>query len=293
MRSFDLHEPTTIQEAIDLLQLYDSFALPIAGGTDLLLDIQRGARAPDHLISLTSIPDLDFISSDDHLHIGAASSLTSIVNSKTIQQSCAMLTQAAGMIGALQTRNLATIGGNICNAVPSADTAPPLLAARAEAIISSPNGNRCVPLEEFFIGPRKTVLGKDELLQEIRIPIAPVRTGTAYNRFTERKAMDLAIAGVAVCVTVDEDGRIIQAGIALGAVAPTPIRVYAAEEILINEMINPHLIEEAANKVVQASKPISDLRASADYRKHLLKILLKHSLRKAYQNAMTEVLTPL
>jgi carbon-monoxide dehydrogenase medium subunit len=204
-----------------------------------------------------------------------------------------MLAQAAGMIGALQTRNLGTIGGNICNAVPSADMAPPLLAAGAEAIISGSNGIRLVSLDDFFLGPRKTVLDMSEILQELRIPTPPKRTGSSYQRFTQRKALDLAVASVATVVTVDPSEHITQAKIALGAVAPTPVRAYEAEETLVDEKITPTLLTEVAEKVVQASKPISDLRAPSEFREHLLKILMKRSLLAAFQNAVAEDEVPL
>lgn len=281
--NFKLLEPVHLEEALDLLKEYGPDAELLAGGTDLLLDIRHGIKRPDCLISLTEIDRIAFVTGEPGcVRIGAGTSLHAVDQSPVLQSDCRMLIEGAGIVGSQQIRNLATIGGNICNAVPSADAAAPLLAADAQVIIRSAIDQRCVPLSDFFISPRRTVLQSGEMVTEFILPKAPPYTGSVYRRHTLRHALDLAMAGVAVSITMDAEGKIIQkARIAISAVAPTPRRAALAEELLTGNQFTELLLDEAAELCVMASSPISDVRASADYRKEIIRVLTKRCIRLA------------
>jgi carbon-monoxide dehydrogenase medium subunit len=181
-------------------------------------------------------------------------------------------------------RNLATVGGNLCNAAPSADMAPPLLALDAEALIVGPKGERRVPLAAFFVGVRKTVLAADELLLALVVPSPGPRSGGHYLRHTPRRELDIAVVGVASQLTL-RDGVCGNARIALASVAPTPVRAVAAETALVGQPVTPALIERAAELAIDAARPISDQRGSADYRRHLVRVLTRRTLTVALERA--------
>jgi carbon-monoxide dehydrogenase medium subunit len=181
-------------------------------------------------------------------------------------------------------RNLATVGGNICNAAPSADMAPPLVALEAQAVITGPKGERRVPLSDFFTGVRKTVVGPDELLVEIFVPAPEPHSGGCYIRHTPRRELDIAVVGVASQLTM-ANGVCAKARVSLAAVAPTPVRATAAEAALEGKPLTPELIERAADLAGQAAKPISDQRGSADFRRHLVRILTRRTLTTALARA--------
>jgi len=287
MKPFDVHQPESVDDALRLLRLFGPSARALAGGTDLLLENRSGLDSPDHLVSLTGVKGLLFITEDSHgLRIGATTTLMLIENSPLVRRRCEMLAEAAGMIGARQTRNLATLGGNVCNAVPSADTAPPLLASDAEAIAVSLEGRRRIPMAEFFLAPRSTTLQPGELLEAIVIPLPAPHSGCTYVRHTARKALDLAIVGVAVRIALDSAGdTVLEARVALGAVAPTPIRARDAEALLIGQAPTDRLFELAAEAAVGAARPISDLRASADYRSEMIRTLTRRCLGESLHRA--------
>ena len=188
------------------------------------------------------------------------------------------------MVGSLQIRHLATLGGNLANAAPSADMAPPLLALEAECVIAGPRGRRSVPAAEFFQGVRRTVLAPDEVLVEIVIPAPGPGSGGTYVRHTPRRELDIAVVGVASQLTI-RDGTCVKARIALAAVAPVPLRATAAEARLEGESVTPELIEEAARLAVDAASPISDQRGSAEYRRHLVRVLTRRTLTTALERA--------
>jgi carbon-monoxide dehydrogenase medium subunit len=200
-----------------------------------------------------------------------------------------MLAESGALIGSRQIRNLATIGGNICNAVPSADTAPPLLAADAEVLVEGPNGQRRLQITDFFTGPRETRLEADELVLEFVLPGRPQRTGCVYRRHTPRRALDLAMAGVAASITLEPGSEVIQgARIALGAVAPVPLRAGDAEKMLEGNELSEELLDEAAELAVRTSSPISDVRGSAEYRKEIIRVLTHRCVRGAVERAVRE-----
>jgi aerobic carbon-monoxide dehydrogenase medium subunit len=175
----------------------------------------------------------------------------------------ASIAESGALVGSVQVRNLASVGGNLCNAAPSADMAPPLIALDALAVIAGPNGRRRVLLAEFFTGVRRTVLGADELLVELVVPDPGARSGGNYLRHTPRRELDIAVVGVASQLTLGADGRCAKARIALAAVAPTPVRATAAEQALQGQTVTPELIERAAGLAVEAAKPIADQRGSS------------------------------
>jgi carbon-monoxide dehydrogenase medium subunit len=185
----------------------------------------------------------------------------------------------------VQVRNLATLGGNLCNAAPSADMAPPLLALDAEAVITGPKGERRVPIAAFFTGVRRTVLAPDELLVELAVPNPGARSGGNYLRHTPRRELDIAVVGVASQLTLGSNGVCTKARIALAAVAPVPLRATAAEQALEGQTLTPERIARAADLAVEAAKPISDQRGSADFRRHLVRVLTRRTLTTALARA--------
>ncbi len=284
MRKFAYEVPRSVQEASEILQHWGPDARLLAGGTDLLVQIKEGDWTPPCLISLHRLDDLATIRADgDGLRIGARATMMQIVKSPEAQPYQALL-EGAGVVGSIQIRNVATIGGNICNAAPSADTAPGLIALGAQAVIAGP-AERTIPVETFFTGPGTTVLQVGELLTELRLPPLPPRAGSAYLRHTPRAWMDIAVVGVASYIQLDETGRCADVRIALGAVAPTPIRAPQAEAILRGEFPKPEAIAAAAQQAAQEARPITDVRGSAEYRRHLVNVLTRRTLQMALERA--------
>ncbi len=289
MRTFEYKAPETIDEAVSLLKEASGSARPLAGGTDLVVQLKERATHfpyPATIVSLDRVSELrgvDF-SETDGLRLGAGATMTDVAGHPAVRERYAALAEGAGVVGSLQTMNMATIGGNVCNAAPSADTAPPLLVYEAEAVIVGPNGRRTLPLAEFFRGPGQTALESDELLAELRLPVPPSGTGAAFQRNTPRKQMDIAVVGVAVALTLSGD-TIEGARVALGAVAPTPLRATDAEGTLQGQTANDETFARAAEAAVKASSPITDLRASAEYRRHLVKVMTARLLAEAANRA--------
>ncbi len=207
--------------------------------------------------------------------------LGQIAANQRIQQDYAALAISAGLIGSVQIRNVATVGGNLCNAAPSADAAPPLLVLGAQ-------GQYTVPLEAFFLEPGHTVLQPGELLQEIVVPRPAQRSGSFYVRHTPRARMDLAVAGVAVAITLNADGTLAEARLALGAVAPVPMRATEAEALLPGQALTEELLQEVGALTAQQAQPIDDQRASAAYRRRLVNVLTQRALRGALARAKDE-----
>jgi carbon-monoxide dehydrogenase medium subunit len=285
---FELLEPKTIQEACSLLAKYKEEARVIAGGTDLLVKMKYKEVKPRYLIRLKDIPRLDYIEPDGStgIRIGALATLSALQASPLIREKFDILAQTIDQMASWQVRNLATVGGNLCNAVPSADTAPPLLVLGAKLKLASANGERVVPLEEYFVGPEKTVLNEGELLAEIQVPNPPASSGGSYIKQTTRRALDLAIVGVAAMVTLDSAKAVCQdIRIALGAVAPTPIRASKAESIIKGKGFDSALIEQAAKAAVGEAKPISDMRSSAEYRSEIVGVLTRRAISQAWEKA--------
>jgi len=279
---FNYLAPATLNEALSLLAEHKGKARVIAGGTDFIPKLKRRETgAPDYIIDLKGIAGLDQIKPEaGGLNIGALVTIGAVEASPQIQQKFAILAQAAQSMASPQVRNRGTIAGNICNAVPSADSAPPLLTLEAKLKLISRKGTRTVGIEDFFTAPGQTTLNNDEILAEIQLPTMPPNSKGVYLKLTPRRAMDLAIVGVAVVVT-PEDGVCKDIRIALGAVAPTPLRAKKAEAVLKGQKFNGNLIGKAAQTAAGEARPIDDHRASADYRRDMVEVLVRRAIKQA------------
>ena len=280
--------PKTIEEACSLALKYKEQAKIIAGGTDLLIRMKHKEVLPKYIINVRGILGHDYIihNEKEGLRIGALATIHSIEVSPLLREKFSILAQAASKLGSAQIRKQATIAGNLVNAAPSAETAPPLIVLEAKTKIIGADGERTIPVESFFIGPGQTVLKPDEILVEVQVPNLPPRSGGVYLKHAVRKAMDLAIVGVAVIVTVDGD-VLSDVKIALGAVAPTPIRVKRAEEILKGKKISDDLLQKAGQTASDESSPIDDIRSSADYRRKIIKVLVARAIEQAVGQVRT------
>ncbi len=280
---FDYLRPSTIDEALSLLSQYKGRAKVVAGGTDILPKLKRREiQAPEYIVDLKGIPGLDYIKHDKNggLSLGALVTIHAAETSPIIQERFGVLFQAVESMASTQVRNRGTIAGNLCNAVPSADTAPAMLCLEARLKLISQKGERIINVEDFFTGPSETVLGDEEILQEIQVPNLPANSRGRYLKLTPRRSMDLAVVGVAA-VVVAEDGICNDVRIALGAVAPTPIRASRAEGIVRGQKLSDEVIDRAAQIASEECHPISDHRASAEYRCHMVEALTKRAIRQA------------
>jgi carbon-monoxide dehydrogenase medium subunit len=278
--------PETVEECLRVLGERGGDAKLVAGGTDLLPQLKNGLVRTRTVIDLSGVPPLGKLghANGAGLRIGAAVAARTLERDPDVARRYSALAESAALVGSVQIRNLATLGGNLCNAAPSADMAPPLLALEAEAVIAGPRGTRRVPFASFFTGVRRTVLTPDELLVEIVVPAPGPGSGGSYRRHTPRRELDIAVVGVASQLTL-ANGRCTKARIALAAVAPTPVRAMSAERLLEGHPVTPDLIERAAHAAVEAARPISDQRGSADFRRHLVQVLTRRTLTTALARA--------
>jgi carbon-monoxide dehydrogenase medium subunit len=274
MYLFNYEKASSIKEAMEMFSAKKGKSSYMAGGTDLLVQMKQGRRRPEFVIDLKGIKGMDeILIKDNEIIIGALTSIRTIECSSELKKKVPLLSEAAAKLGSIQVRNKATIGGNLCNASPSADTASPLLALDAKAEIYGYSGSRLIDLQNFFLGPGLTSLQEGEILTHLKIPISSNSQGFVYYKLSTRKAMDLSFVGVAVLLELESTFRIKKARIALSAVAPTPIRALSAEKILEGQLLSDTLAREASELACQASKPISDLRASEEYRKEMVREL--------------------
>ena len=288
MGPFEYLEPLSIEEAVSLLKKYGNKARVLAGGTDLVPLMKEKTIRPEYVISIGGIAGLDYIRFDGEkgLRIGALTPIRSIEQSPQLRPKFGLICQAASQLASIAVRNVATVGGNLCNASPSADTASALLVLSATTKLVSTAGERMIPLEDFFIGPGATALKTDELLTELQIPSPSAHTAGVYIKYTTRGGEELALIGVAALLTLDaRDGTCTDAKVALGAVAPTPIRARGAEAVLKGKKIEQGLIEEAARIASDESSPIDDIRGSAEYRREMLKVFARDAIRQAAELA--------
>lgn len=285
--SFAVYEPTTLPEAIALLGSEGEAGAALAGGTDLLLRIRRGGRKYRSVINLKRVPGLAGLTWDDAgtLTVGALTTFRTIERHPDIRRVFPALAEAAEVVAGVQLRNLATVGGNLGNASPSADSVPPLVALGATIAIDGPAGTRYLPVEEALVGPGRTALTPGELFTQITIPKPTPRNGNAFIRFSPRSAMDIGIASAAASVTLDAKGRCKAVRIALGAVSATPLRASAAEDALIGEAVNEAAMAQAGTLAAEATQPISDIRGSADYRRAIVRVLTARVLARAVARA--------
>jgi carbon-monoxide dehydrogenase medium subunit len=286
MHRFEYFAPTTLDEAVALLREQGDRVKVLAGGTDLLVHMKEAGLHPPAVVSLHAVPGLDAIAFDEAagLSIGSAVDMGEVAANATIRERYTALADGAGVVGSIQTRNMATIGGNVANAAPSADTAPPLAVFDAVAEVVGPSGAREVPVIELSTGPGKNVLTVDEVITRFKLPAPPAGTGSVYQRHTPRKIMDIAAVGVGVRLSLD-GGKIGEARVCLGAVAPTIIRATEAEAALEGQEPSDALFATAAELAQTASSPISDVRGSAEFRKHLVGVMTKQCLAIALERA--------
>lgn len=281
---FEYLEPTSVEEAVSMLFKYEGKTRVIAGGTDLVRNqIREKTINLEYLIDLGSILGLAEIRWDEQqwLSIGALTTLRSLERSPEVQKRFPVLSKAAGQLGSVAIRNLGTVGGNLCNAAPSAEMAPSLIGLSAMAKIMGPSGGRGVPLEDFFTGPGTTVLRRGELLTEIQVPAPKPGTKGTYLKHGARGTIDLAIVGVAVIATLEGKDKVCKdIRIVLGAVAPTPMMARKAAEILKGKKIDEALINQSAEMAANESRPISDVRASEEYRREMVKVFTRRAIRE-------------
>jgi len=282
----ELHEATSIDEATSLLERFAPDARILAGGTDLLVDLKIGRRSVGHVISIGGVHELRGIrSADGGLRIGAMTTLADLVASPLLTGPYVVLRDATSRMAAPQIRNMATVGGNVSGGVPCADVPPTLSVLAAELVIQSSCQARRVAVDDFFLGPRETLLGAGELLTEICIPCPPTRFGAAYSRFGLRNGNAIAVAGVAASLALGEDGRVEQARLCLSAVAPIPKPAIEAAQLLIGRPPDEEAATAAAASAAGAAEPIGDVRGSAEYRRELVAVLAKRAIFLAADRA--------
>jgi len=286
---FQIHRPHTIKEALKMLSELDG-AKPIAGGTDLLPLLRDGVIKAQNLIDLNLISEIKYIVEEaNEIRIGAASKISEVEKSKLIAEKTPVLSEAAALIGSPQIRNLGTIGGNICNASPAADSAPALLVLDAYAEVTSLKGSRQIPVKEVFKGPKMNSLEPDELLINVKFPTPSDTSAMSFQKLGRRKGYTMAQVNAAVLL--EFDGPVCcDAKIAVGASASTPIRVYAAEEKLWNKRLTEEVVEDASALCMRVVNPIDDTRASAEYRREMSRILVKRAIIDAWNKARRSML---
>lgn len=290
MRTFEYLKPATLKETVEILEHYGPQARVIAGGTDLMIQWKKKIVSPDYMVSLRNVSELNFISLGGGLTIGSATRHRSLELSAELRRRYPIIYDAVSQLGSVQVRNSATIGGNLCNAAPSADTAPPMLVLDAEAVIASTRGQRIVPITQFFKGPGKTVLETGEILTELRIAETLPRTGMAYWKHTRRKAMDLPILGVAMLISLEEDlATCSRARIGLGVAAPTPMRAHKAEAYLEGKAVTQETLTKAGEIAANEASPRTTIRGSEWYRRDMIRVLVRRTGLWCVQRARDDV----
>lgn len=282
MHAFDYARPGSLAEALALAS-NGRRALFLAGGTDVIVQLREGRRSCDLLIDLKHVPELTSITvgPSGALEIGAAVALAEIYEHPVVRRDFPALVDAASIIGGIAIQSRATLGGNLCNASPAADSSPALMALGATLRIAGPAGERTLPVADFFVGPGQNALQPGEILVSVRIPPLPPRSAAFYHRFIPRNEMDIAVASSGVCLALDDAGRIADARVALGAVAPTPILVPAARDALLGREPGAEAFAAAGEAARAAARPIDDMRGSVAQRRHLAGVLTVRALENA------------
>lgn len=288
MQAFDYVVPKKVEEVITLLANGNGDARILCGGTDLLVQLREGRRKAGLVIDIKSIPELTQIKFDpEHeLRIGAAASCSQICSDPNVIKHYPGLVDAIKLIGGVQIQNRASVGGNLCNASPAADSIPALIVHEAVCNIAGPNGVHTLPVEEFCIAPGQNALQAGEFLVSINVPTPKEKFGAGYLRFIPRNEMDIAVVGAGASVFLADEGkRFGFAKVALGAVAPTPLFVSEAGDFLAEKAVTRENIKEAARIAQSIARPITDLRGTAEHRKHLCAVLVERALDKAIERA--------
>jgi len=274
--------PKTLKEACEMLEKYGEKAKVKAGGTDLLIKMSNRVITPEYIIGLKNIKELDYIEFDekDGLRIGACTVLFDVLRNPIIKEKYPAVAYAASVTATNQVRNMATLIGNLCNAAPSADNAPTLLALGAKIVLYSLNGERVIPLEEFFKGPGLTALKPNEIVKEVIVPVPKENSGMAFLKASQRGKVDIAAVNVGVYLTLN-NGKIDDVNIFLGAVAPIPVRAKHAEEELKGKEPTDEVLYSAGKKATLDASPITDMRATREYRLVLVEVLTRRAVKKA------------
>ncbi|MFC1979413.1 FAD binding domain-containing protein [Chloroflexota bacterium] len=285
LKSFEYFEPEKVEEAVQILSKYGAKAKVLAGGLDLIPRMRLRTTRPEYVVNIVKIPRLDYIEDggEGGLRIGALTSLRSIETSPVVKKDYIVLYEAIRQIASIQLKTTATAVGNLCVATPASDVAPPLIVLGSKFRIAGPAAERIVPVEDFFVGVNKTVLQTGEIVTEILIPKPPASTGSAFFRLVWT-TLDISKVNVAASLTVS-DNMCKEARISLGSVAPTPIRPKKAEEILKGQRLDPKTIEQAASAAGEEVEPINDVRATAEYRWEMTKVLTRRAIEKALERA--------
>jgi carbon-monoxide dehydrogenase medium subunit len=282
-QEFTYHEPRSLTEAVSLMQTHGPAARALAGGTDLLVQMKLGKVQARHLVYISKIPELRFLTENRGLRIGPLVVHRDLEKSPVVREKFSALFEAARSVTSVQIRAMGTLGGNICHASPAADSAPALIALGARIKIAGAGGDRIVLLEDFFLGPGKTDLKASELLSEIQIPDSGTASGSAFLKLT-RVAADLAKVNVAAFIQREKD-FCRECRIASGAVAPTPVRLLTSEEVLRGRRFEEDLCRLAGEKAAEEIQPIDDIRSTAWYRREVIKVLVRDALKEAWARA--------
>ena len=287
MARFEYLEPRSLDEALGMLQEHGERARLVAGSTDFLVRWRTGFWRPDSVVCMQHVPGLDSIdfNDDDGLSIGSMVTVQDIEQSDIVRARYPALAAGAAAFAGVQIRNLATVVGNVCNASPAGDTLPALLAYDAQCHIASVTGERWLPLHEVFVGPGRTALAPGEIMTGLRLPTPAPNSGGLYIKHSPRGAMDISAVGAASVVSIDADGACSTVRIALGAVAPTPMRAFGAEGRLIGQIPNQANISESARLAAQSASPIADVRSGAEYRREIAQVLTERTLQHAAATA--------
>ncbi|MGH9051902.1 MAG: FAD binding domain-containing protein [Acidimicrobiia bacterium] len=287
MRGFEYERPTSLDEAVQLLDERGEEAHLLAGGTDLAVAIRYGTVRPGVVIDLKQVPELAAAMrhTDEGFTISANTVMTDLEEDARIRERFPGLVEAAQVVGSVQIRNRATLVGNLCNASPAADTPPMLMALDTSVEISGPRGSRSLSIDEFLVGYRETALQRGEVLTAVHIPEPGPRSGTAFLKLGVRRAMEISIVCVGARIDLAEDGTIASAGLGLGSVAPQTVRPTRAEELLVGERPDPELLAAAGSSATEACSPIDDLRGSAEYRRAMVPVLVRRALSAALGRA--------
>jgi CO/xanthine dehydrogenase FAD-binding subunit len=287
LKNFDYKLPASLDELTDMLSRGEHTARLLAGGTDLVVAMRGHRITPELVIDTKRVEELNELSFNDHTMIlGASVTCRTVCRDPQVVKNFPALIDCATLIGGTQIQNRATLGGNLCNAAPSADTIPALIVLKAQTNICGPHGNRQVPVEEFCTGPGQTILEPNEILVSFSIPLPRQHEGAFFIRFIPRNDMDIAIANAAASIVIDSNGEtIIEGRVAIGAVAPTPLYVSDVEPVLSGQPIADDVIAQAADIARQAARPITDMRGTVDQRKHLTEVLVRRALNGAVNRA--------
>ena len=288
MHAFDYATPESVADAVVMLSDHGKNACVLAGGTDLIVQLRENRRRTDLVVDVKKIAELNALSYDaaTGLTIGAAVPCYRIYGDAEIAAAYPGLMDAARLVGGTGIQGRASLGGNLCNASPAGDTIPPMIVLSSEAEIAGPNGTRKVAVEDFCTAPGRTVLEDGEFLVSLHFPAPLANSGAFYRRFIPRNEMDIAVVGVGASVVLSGDrSSFVSARIAVGAVAPTPLFVREAGEALAGQPVSDETIRRAADLARDAARPISDMRGTAEYRKHLTSVLTRRVVEGAVQRA--------